>query len=100
MNSFNGVTQIKSQIFSKKVCFLDMFAYSISTIPGQHEISMETDHTYWRRKNWIVFDLHFVISMELFVLNIWVHRESIIENHLSEDIIFNAYKNDNICSEF
>lgn len=37
------MTQIKSQIFSKKVCFWDMFAHSISTILGQHEISMETD---------------------------------------------------------
>lgn len=50
LNNFNGVTQINSQLFSKNVCFRDMFAYSIFTIPGQHEISMETDHTYWRRK--------------------------------------------------
>lgn len=50
LNNFNGVAQIKSQLFSKKVCLWDMFAYSIFTVPGQHEISMETDHTHWRRK--------------------------------------------------
>lgn len=50
LKKFNGVTQIKLWLFSKKVCFWDMFAYSIFTVPSQHEISMETDHTHWRRK--------------------------------------------------
>lgn len=50
LTNFNGVTQIKSWLFSKKVCFWDMFACSIFTVPSQHEISMETDHTHWRRK--------------------------------------------------
>jgi hypothetical protein len=29
-------------------------------------------------RNWIMFELHFVISMELFMLNIWVFRETVI----------------------